>query len=107
MKVLLVDSGNWLPEAQTNDIGIRHIYFASNQSSKRNVISVTLNVKYIIYQTSVIFAGYCHHSAVLGSMLMTHPLYVNVSDFLKITEGLPFLKKKRETIKTIKHHFNV
>lgn len=57
----------------------------------------------MLYQASVIFAGYCHYSAVLGNVLMAHPLYVNISDFLEITEGLPVLKKEERS--TTQHHF--
>ena len=55
-----------------------------------------MKVKYIHYQASVIFSGYCHHPAVLGNLLMTHPLYTDVSDFFEIAEGLPVLKKKKK-----------
>lgn len=57
-----------------------------------------LNVEYALYQTSVIFAGYCHHPAVLGNLLMTHSLYTYFDDFLEIAESLPVLKKGNRVI---------
>ncbi len=57
---------------------------------------IVLDVKYVPYQASVIFAGYCHHPAVLENLLMAYPLYTDVDDFLEITEGLPLPKKRRE-----------
>lgn len=44
------------------------------------------------YQVSVIFASHCDHPAVLGNLLVAHPLNTDVGDFLEITEGLPLLK---------------
>lgn len=41
------------------------------------------------YQASVIPAGYCHHPAVMGTLLMADPFYTDVDDFIEITEGLP------------------
>lgn len=51
-----------------------------------------LNVRCVPYQASFIFAGYCHHPAVI--LLMACPFYTDVNDIFEITEGLPLQKKK-------------
>lgn len=53
-------------------------------------------IKYVLYQASVIFTIYCHHPAVLGDLLMANPLYIDVYDIFEITERLPFLKRNEK-----------
>lgn len=62
------------------------------------MIGEVLDVKYVPYQASVIFAGYCHHPAVLENLLMAYPLDTDVDDFFEITEGLPLPKKEERLI---------
>lgn len=48
----------------------------------------------VTYQTSVISAGYCHHSAVIWTLLKACPFYTDVNYFFEITKGLPLENKK-------------
>lgn len=60
--------------------------------SRKSQLWKFLNVQHVLYQTSVIFASYCHHPAILGNLLVTHSLYTDVDDFLEIAKSLPLLK---------------
>lgn len=53
-------------------------------------------IRSLPYQASVIVACYCHHPAVLGSLLMASPFYTDVDDIFEITECMPLQPKKEE-----------